>query len=100
MEKARVASTRVDTGCYVAGHHGQYAYEACAAVTDTLLGSSYAAEVKAARAAEDWDRLFDIVDEMEDRLNAATDPKYMWYWDEGELFLAPTQEVIDSRVCE
>jgi len=90
--KVRVGNHVVKTGCWVAGHHGQYAIDCAATIADTLLGTNYTRKVSLARQADDWDALVDLTDEVENILNSHTEDRFMWSWWEGEFFLFTLDE--------
>ena len=81
----------MSAGCYVDGHHGQYAVDGLAALADNLLGTSFLSNVLKARSSEDWDALVDEGDRAMDALNDQTTGGY-WEWCEGEVFLTPFDE--------
>jgi len=90
--KVKVGNHEVETGCWVAGHHGQYAVDCAATISDTLLGTNYTRKVSLARQADDWDALADLTDEVESLLNNHTEDGFLWNWVEGELFLCDLAE--------
>lgn len=78
----------LEEGCYVAGHHGQYAVDEVCQIVDTLLGGEWSRMISEAREMDDFDAVVEISDEALEALNEATTGG-RWYWDEGEVFLTP-----------
>jgi hypothetical protein len=81
----------VPHGCYVDGHHGQYAPEVIVGLVDPAFGTNYAERLAAARDTDDFDAITDLTDEMLDVLNDATTDG-VWDWFDGELFLVGVDE--------
>ena len=93
--KVKVGNHEVEPGCWVAGHHGQYAVDCAATIADTLLGTNYTRRVSHARqghSLESSGDLFDLWDEVEAVLNENTEDGFVWNWVEGELFLCDLAE--------
>lgn len=86
----------LEPGCYVAGHHGQYALDAMAEMAEVEFGIQSQWDVRKARfIAEEgdlitgWDIYHDTADNLLDELNEHTTGGY-WQWEDGELFLIQT----------
>lgn len=101
----------LEPGCYIDGACGQYIAPRMAELTDSLLGTSYVADWP--RDEEDdsllglygttgspWhsdtaDEMIELMDEMEERLNAALPDDRFVEWVDGDLFVTLTSEVED-----
>jgi hypothetical protein len=85
----------VNGGCFVAGHHGQYAYDAIAGIADAILGTRHADTIATARRLDDpnlVDILVDVADKAMEELNLATTGG-SWDWSDGEIFLIDDADI-------
>ena len=92
-----------DTGCYVAGHNGQYAPDRAADVAENFgYNPDFRDDPRVIRYFADnstdpglWDFYHWADDATLEWLNAVTDPDHHWHWHEGELFLTNTNDIED-----
>ena len=98
----------LDTGCYVAGHWGQYGPSRLLRIADDILGTSFYEEAQnirecrycgSERMGDDHESMIsEIADEAEMALNDATPVGHLWHWSDGELFLSPLCD--DDDACD
>jgi len=95
-----VNGAEAETGCWIAGHHGQYATDQLADIAETFgwQAESWLNDPRAVRQQANlcddegiphdyWELHAQNGDDILDWLIAHT-PDGAWYWSDGELFLA------------
>jgi hypothetical protein len=94
-----------EPGCYIDGHHGQYAPDRLADLAESFgctIPERF--DPRAIRAsiehmtgdtADAWMLYHEAADLVLDWLNDRTDDDHLWEWVDGELYLSAMSDVID-----
>lgn len=100
---ASVYASNLEPGCYVDGHHGQYAGDRAAELAMDLGWSpAFQEDPRCYRYFADmydidmiWEGYHTAVDGVTEWLQAVTDLEHFWHWHEGELFLTNIDDMKD-----
>lgn len=102
MTIVNVNGHQVETGCWVEGHWGQYGPDRLAEQVESLgwrpdatndprawRVAAEEADEKGLREHSLWEYHIEAMNDIESWLNEHTPDGFVWYWHDGEFFLAP-----------